>query len=79
MVRYENKIYNWQHDVGDRINIKYGSEKPTKEEISADLFQLERSFNRYWCEEETCACAHPHWVLHASDFACWECMHNPCS
>jgi hypothetical protein len=36
VVRCENKIVDWQRDVGDKQNEKSGLEKPTKEEISVD-------------------------------------------
>ena len=41
--------------------------------------QLESKFCRYWCEGETCACTRTHWVIHARDTNCWECMHDPCA
>jgi hypothetical protein len=75
VIRYKEKLGDWQCDV---VNGQL-TKKPTREEMSSGLFQLEHSFNRYWCEGEKCGCTRTHWLIHASKLNCWECMHDPCA
>jgi hypothetical protein len=47
--------------------------------MSSDLYQLENSLNGYCCKADKCGCVWTHWVVHASKWNCWECMHDPCA
>jgi hypothetical protein len=73
VIRYEKKILDQKCNIIDENTTKL----PTKEEMSSELFQLENSFNGYWCEGEKCGCSRKHWVVHASKTNCWDCMHDP--
>ena len=82
-VRCDNKIADWKRDVVDHVDKTKDSsvlgEKPTKEEITSALFKLEGNFAGYWCEGKECACDRTHWVIHARESHCWDCMHDPCA
>jgi hypothetical protein len=49
VARFESKMLDWKRDVIT------GSKNVLKEEMSADLYyQVENSFNGYWCEGVKC-------------------------
>jgi hypothetical protein len=47
VVRLETKLSNWYHDVVEKVINKSGSKKPTREAMSADLFQVETALEEY--------------------------------
>jgi hypothetical protein len=75
VIRYKKKMSDWKRDLVDGISTKM----PPREEMLLDLFQLENSFNGYWCEGEKCGCSRTHWVVHTSKSNWWDCMHNDCA
>jgi hypothetical protein len=75
VISYEKKLADWKRDVVDGQSNK----KPTREDMPSHFYQLENSFNGYWCKGGTCGCVRTHWVVQASKLNCWECMHNPCA
>ena len=73
VIRFEKKMADWTRDVID------GSKNSTRTEMLPDMLQVENGFDGYWCEGLKCLCARTHWVLHASESFCWDCMHDPCA
>jgi hypothetical protein len=59
VIRYEKKMVDWKWDVVNGKSIKM----PTRKDMPSDLFQLENSCDRYWCEGEKCCCLRTHWVV----------------
>jgi hypothetical protein len=74
VVRYKSKLYDWKRNVIDGDN-----NKPTTEDMSANMIQLQNNFDGYWWEGEKCGCERTHWVIHASETNCWDCMHDQCT
>ncbi len=65
--------------MSDRKRDVVGESKNfTGEDMSADMFRVENSFDGYWCEGVKCCLDRTHWVLHESESNCWDCMHYPC-
>ena len=79
VARFERKMEEWISDVVDKVITKSPMTKPSKEKISFDMFQLEKSFGGYWCEGEECKCKQSHWGIHVNESNCWDCMHDPCA
>jgi hypothetical protein len=75
VMRLERKLSDWYRDVCKEP----GSEKPAREEMLADLSQVENACEGYWCEGEKCVSDRTHWVMHSSKTLCWDCSHDPCA
>jgi hypothetical protein len=75
VMRLERKLSDWYCNVCKEP----GSEKPTREDMLADLSQVENSCEGYWCEGEKCVSVRTHWVMHSSKRLCWDCSHDPCA
>ena len=79
VARFEKKISELKRDVGNKKKWKFEANKPSKQEMSSDIFELKNNFGGYWCQGEECTCIRSHWVIHSSKSNCWECMHDPCA